>query len=78
MLAADDAAIVADQVGAEFAGPCIVPLGEGADRDLVDQARGRLGMGAPAYAQGTFLDTQQPVDGGGADERGRLGMGAPA
>ena len=48
-------------------GPCVLPLGEGADRDLVHQTRGRLGRGAPAYAQGTFLGAQQPVDGGRAD-----------
>ena len=67
MLAAGDAAVVADQIGADLAGPCVLPLGEGADRDLVDQTRGRLGMGATAYAQGTFLGAQQPVDSGSAD-----------
>ena len=69
MLAAGDAPVVADQIGADLAGPGVLPLGEGADRDLVHQTRGRLGMGAPAYAQGTFLGAQQPVDGGSADER---------
>ena len=48
MLAAGDAPVVADQIGADLAGPGVLPLGEGADRNLVDQARGRLGMGATA------------------------------
>ena len=48
VFAAGDAAIMTDQIGADLAGPGVLPLGEGADRDLVDQTRGRLGRGATA------------------------------
>ena len=48
-------------------GPCVRPLGKGADGDLVGQTRGRLGIGAAGYSYGIFLGAQQPVDGGSAD-----------
>ena len=59
VFAAGDAAVVSDQIGAHLAAPGVLPLGQGADRDPADQTRGRLGMGAPAEAQGAYIGAQR-------------------
>src|SRR5450759_5548161 len=62
-LAAAIAALVADQVDLDEAGLSLVPLGEGAHRDLALQQATRLGMAQALEAQAPAFGGQQAVDG---------------
>ena len=61
-LAARVAALVADQVDLEEAGPGVIPLGEGAHRDLAPQERARLGQAAALEAQPAAFAGEQAVE----------------
>jgi hypothetical protein len=62
-LAARIAALVADQVDLDEAGAALVPLGEGAHRDLALQQAARLGVRHACEAQAPAPRSQQTVDG---------------
>ena len=62
------AAVVTDQIHPEGADRHVLPLAEGADRDLQHQRPGGfLRVAAPAQREFAFLGAQQPIDGRRAD-----------
>ena len=69
------AAGVADQVQTHGADGPVLPLAEGADRDLQQQRPGGLGMASPAGHELALLGAQQPIDGRGADVQLRADPG---
>ena len=61
-------AVVANQIDPQGADTDILPLAEGAYRDLQHQgAGGPLRVTAPTQRQLAFLGAQQPIDGRRAD-----------
>ncbi len=62
-LAAGVATLVPDEVDLDEAGPVLVPLGEGAHRDLALQQAARLGVAHTLEAQAAALGGRQAVDG---------------
>lgn len=63
VLAARLAALVTDEVDLDEAGSCLVPLGEGAHRDLTLEQAARLGVAHALEAQAPAFAGQQAVDG---------------